>query len=219
MAFDKLTVKSISGLRKQEETLPSTYTGEAFLSLFDATRNLEREQIQQEVRLITELDGPLNFVAGGIYISDELDFRSYATVGLSSLFPGAPFLDERGYVNLDLRGITGNPGHGIVKQDRKSWALYTDGTLRAERAVQHHRGGALHQGQEGLLQAHRRWRPLQPVQPSFGMRSRQTPASVGPCDQLHRRAFHHGQPRRARRLADRSAQPSAAGFRLSVHRR
>ena len=50
MAFDKLTVKSISGLRKQEETLPSTYTGEAFLSLFDATRNLEREQIQQEVR-------------------------------------------------------------------------------------------------------------------------------------------------------------------------
>ena len=54
MAFDKFTVKSISGLRKQEETLPSTYTGEAFLSLFDATRNLEREQIQQEVRFVTD---------------------------------------------------------------------------------------------------------------------------------------------------------------------
>lgn len=132
-SLDQFTVKAISGLREQEETLPSTYTGEAFLSLFDATRNLEREQFQQEVRVISEFAGPLNFVVGGIYISDELDFRSYATVGLSSLFPTGlnpdlPFFDERGYVNMDLRGITGNPGHGIVKQDRKSWALYADGS-------------------------------------------------------------------------------------------
>ena len=32
------TIKSITGYREQEETLPSTYTGEAFLSLFDANR-------------------------------------------------------------------------------------------------------------------------------------------------------------------------------------
>ena len=85
------TIKSITGYREQEETLPSTYTGEAFLSLFDATRNLEREQFQQEIRLITEFDGPLNFAVGGIFISDDLDFRSYATVGLSSLFPERHF--------------------------------------------------------------------------------------------------------------------------------
>ena len=132
-SLDQFTVKSISGLREQVETLPSTYTGEAFLSLFDATRNLEREQFQQEVRVVSEFEGPLNFVVGGIYISDELDFRAYSTVGLSSLFPtglnpAAPFFDERGYVNMDLRGVTGNPNHGIVKQDRKSWALYADGT-------------------------------------------------------------------------------------------
>ncbi len=136
--FDWFSIKSITGLREQEETLPSTYTGEAFLSLFDATRNLEREQLQQEVRLITELDGPLNLVAGGIYISDELDFRAYSTVGLTSilqpplntLLAGAPLsLDSRGYVDFDLRGITGNPNHGIVEQDRKSWAVYTDGTF------------------------------------------------------------------------------------------
>ncbi len=126
--FDKFSIKSITGYREQQETLPSTYTGEAFLSLFDATRNLEREQFQQEVRLISELDGPVNFVLGGIYISDLLDFRSYATVGLSSLFPGAPVFDERGFVNLDLRGITGDPGSGQVQQDRNSWALYADGT-------------------------------------------------------------------------------------------
>ncbi len=128
--FDQFSIKSITGLREQEETLPSTYTGEAFISLFDATRNLEREQIQQEVRLVTELDGPLNFVAGGIYISDELDFRAYSTVGLSSLFTAIPgVFDERGYYAMDLRGVTGNPNHGIVKQDRKSWAVYADGTF------------------------------------------------------------------------------------------
>ncbi len=135
LGFDNFQIKSITGYREQEETLPSTYTGEAFLSLFDATRNLEREQFQQEVRLVTEFDGPLNVVAGGIYLRDQLDFRSYATVGLSSLFPiginpALPLLDERGYVDMDLRGITGDPAHGIVKQDRKSWALYADGTFQ-----------------------------------------------------------------------------------------
>lgn len=130
-SFDQFLLKSITGYREQEETLPSTYTGEAFISLFDATRNLEREQFQQEVRLVTELDGPLNFVTGGIYLRDELDFRSYATVGLSSLFTALPgVFDERGYYAMDLRGITGDPGHGIVEQDRKSWAIYADGSFQ-----------------------------------------------------------------------------------------
>ena len=129
-SMENYTIKSITGFREQEETLPSTYTGEAFLSLYDATRNLEREQFQQEIRIVSEFDGPLNFVAGGIYISDELDFRSYATVGLSSLFAGAPLFDNRGFLNLDLRGITGDPGAGQVKQDRESLAFYADGTYQ-----------------------------------------------------------------------------------------
>jgi iron complex outermembrane recepter protein len=135
-SMENFTIKSNTGYREQEETLPSTYTGEAFLSLFDATRNLEREQFQQELRLVSEFDGPLNFVVGGIYISDELDFRSYATVGLSALFPsvlgGGAFFDDRGFVNMDLRGITGDPGSGQVKQDRESLAFYADGTYQID---------------------------------------------------------------------------------------
>ena len=119
--FDLGYIKSTTGYREQQETLPSTYTGEAFLSLYDATRNLEREQIQQEVRFVSELDGPFNFVAGGIYLEDLLEFRAYATVGLVSLLGPGP--------NMDLRNITGDPGHGIVEQDRKSWAVYGDGTF------------------------------------------------------------------------------------------
>ena len=127
-SFGDYTIKSVTGYREQEETLPSTYTGEAFLSLFDATRNLEREQFQQEIRLLSEFDGPLNFVVGAIYLTDDLDFRSYATVGLSSLFPGPAFFDDRGFLDLDLRGITGDPGAGQVKQERESTAFYADGT-------------------------------------------------------------------------------------------
>ena len=127
-SFDNYTIKSVTGYREQEETLPSTYTGEAFLSLFDATRNLEREQFQQEIRLLSEFDGPLNFAVGAIYLTDDLDFRAFATVGLSSLFPGAPLFDDRGFVNLDVRGITGDPGAGQVQQERESTAFYADGT-------------------------------------------------------------------------------------------
>ncbi|MYF09593.1 MAG: TonB-dependent receptor, partial [Gammaproteobacteria bacterium] len=119
--FDLGYIKSTTGYREQQETLPSTYTGEAFLSLYDATRNLEREQFQQEVRFVSELDGPFNFVAGGIYLEDLLEFRAYATVGLVSLLGPGP--------NMDLRNLTGDPTHGIVEQDRKSWAVYGDGTF------------------------------------------------------------------------------------------
>ena len=133
--LDYGTVKSITGYREHSEILPSTYTGEAFVSLFDASRNLEREQFQQELRFVSELDGPFNFVVGGIYITDELDFVAYSTQGLASLIPGfnfntLSFFDERGYLNLDLRNLTGDPGFGVVKQDRKSWAIYGDGTFQ-----------------------------------------------------------------------------------------
>ncbi len=131
--LERFTIKSITGFREQEETLPSTYTGEAFLSLFDATRNLERDQFQQEFRLLTNFDGPLNFVVGGIYIEDNLDFRSFATVGLTAIIPAlnagtGSFLDDRGFINLDLRNITGDPSAGKVRQDRESTAFYIDGT-------------------------------------------------------------------------------------------
>ena len=56
-------IKSITGYRKQEQRLPSTYTGEAFLTLFDSTRNTSRHTTQQEIRFVSDFDGPFNFVA------------------------------------------------------------------------------------------------------------------------------------------------------------
>lgn len=117
LEFDNFSLRSITGYREQSEILPSTYTGEAFLSLFDASRNLEREQFQQELRFVSNFDGPVNFVAGGIYLTDDLDFVAYSTVGLTSLFP--PF---------DLRQITNDPNVGSLSQERESLAFYLDGS-------------------------------------------------------------------------------------------
>ena len=41
--------------RNHEERNASTYTGEAFASLYDASRNTERDQMQQEFRLTRNL--------------------------------------------------------------------------------------------------------------------------------------------------------------------
>jgi iron complex outermembrane receptor protein len=60
---DIATFKLLAGYREQEEILPSTYTGEAYLSLFDAGRNTTRDNLQIEFRAASKLDGPFNFVA------------------------------------------------------------------------------------------------------------------------------------------------------------
>lgn len=129
LSFDQFSIKSITGYREQQETLPSTYTGEAFVSLFDASRNLEREQFQQEIRLQSEFDGPFNFLVGGAYATDDLDFRAFSTVGLTGLIPTGG-VDSRGFLNFfNSRNFTGDPGHGYVQQDRESIAFYADGTF------------------------------------------------------------------------------------------
>ena len=139
LELGSFTLTSITGYRYQEETLPSTYTGEAFISLFDASRNLERDQIQQEFRLISNFDGPFNFVAGAGYFEDNLEFRAVSTVGLQSLLPQihpttGTFFDPRGFINLNLDFIN-DPGTGNVSQDRTSYAVYADGTYEVTDAL------------------------------------------------------------------------------------
>lgn len=138
--FDAFDVKSISGVRYQQETLPSTYTGEAFESLFNATRNLERTQAQQELRFITKFDGPFNFVTGGAYYADNVNFRAFANVGLSALFRpltraalALPIVDANNNIFVDGATIT-DPSTTLTRQKRSGWALYWDGTYKLDDA-------------------------------------------------------------------------------------
>ena len=124
---DTLTLKLLTGYRSHKESLPSTYTGEAFNSLFDANRSLEREQIQLEARAITNLDGPFNFVAGAVYSEDNVDMRAIATLGFLGLL-GVAGVDDDGRFILPQNRFD-DPGTGSAKQDRESWAIYMDGTF------------------------------------------------------------------------------------------
>ncbi|MFN3233285.1 MAG: TonB-dependent receptor [Alphaproteobacteria bacterium] len=146
LSLDEVTLQLLIGYRDHEEILPSTYTGEAFRSLFDASRNTKEEQFQIELRASTEFDGPFNFVFGATYQTHDVDMLSYATVGLTSLItlnppvPGGTsvfdvngneigLLDADGALNIDTRTLRGDHASGGARQDRETYAVYLDGSF------------------------------------------------------------------------------------------
>ncbi len=115
--FDKYEVKWILGARNQDEVLASTYTGEAYTSQYDASRNTEREQLQNELRVSTNYGGPFNFVAGAAYYEDDVDFLVFGNLGYFLIFagPDAEFYRDTYEVQA-------------TSQDRESLAFYIDGS-------------------------------------------------------------------------------------------
>jgi iron complex outermembrane receptor protein len=136
LTYDDFNLKLITAYRHITEILPDTYTGEAFLSLFDASRNTTRKQAQIELRGSTTFDGPFNIVGGLVYSYDKTDMVAYSTVGLSSLLPqtdaalghpsnGNPFLDDRGFINLNFDYLN-DPTMSGARQKRNTYAIYAD---------------------------------------------------------------------------------------------
>ncbi len=138
LTTDQLTWKLIYGQRDMEEILPSTYTGEAFQSLFDASRNTTKDQQQIELRVSSEFDGPLNFVAGASFAEEDTDMLAYATVGLSGLLTFVdpdgdastpnPILNPDGTLALETDYVT-DPTSGGAAQERDTTAFYADFTF------------------------------------------------------------------------------------------
>ncbi len=116
-ALGDYTLYSVTGWRNQESHLPSTYTGKVFETLFDATRDDERETFQQEIRLVSDLDGPFNFVTGVYYQEEDIDFCVVQVVG---------------FVDLLLEGqpdfLSNNPLILCNTQQAEALAAYVDGT-------------------------------------------------------------------------------------------
>ena len=121
-SLDNFTIKSITGYREQEEILNSTYTGESYTSLYDASRNSVRETFQQELRLTSDLDGPLNFVLGAAYYTDDVDFNVFGRFGFVPLQAGAAIFDDI----LQIQA---------TDQERESTAFYIDGTYELTEAT------------------------------------------------------------------------------------
>ena len=116
---DQFTLYANAGRREQESRLPSTYTGHIGpVSLFDATRDDNRETSQVEVRVGSELNGPFNFTTGLYYQKDDTDFCVLQVVGfLDNFFLGTP-----------PAFFNNNPLILCNRQRANAKALYFDGT-------------------------------------------------------------------------------------------
>ena len=126
------SIRSISGYREENQQFPSTYTGEAFTTLFDSTRVNARKTLQQELRYVSNFDAPFNFISGATYLKDEFDFFAFFSVGLTALIPSADpasggFITADGFVSLDTRALS-DYQYQFTTQDREEWGLYWDGS-------------------------------------------------------------------------------------------
>ncbi|HKJ18372.1 MAG TPA: TonB-dependent receptor [Xanthomonadales bacterium] len=116
---DEYTLHFNAGKREQKSRLPSSYGGATGpISLFDATRDDNRDTSQAEVRVGSSLDGNFNFTAGLYYQEDDTEFCVEQYVGfLDGFFTGAPpdFFND-------------NPLLLCNRQDADAIAAYIDGT-------------------------------------------------------------------------------------------
>ena len=125
--FDFGTLTSVTGRRKQDSSLPNTYTGQApvaadgeVLSLFDANRSDERKTFQQELRFATRLNGPIDFVAGAFYQRDNTSFCVSQLLGFLDLASGP----------LPFGSWNQNPYILCNAQKARSTALFVEGNWK-----------------------------------------------------------------------------------------
>ncbi|CCA90442.1 MULTISPECIES: TonB-dependent receptor [unclassified Novosphingobium] len=121
------TFTSVSGYRFQRSRIPNSYAGATaegsdgqLLSFFDATRDDDRKTWQQELRFASDFQGPFNFVAGGFYQRDKIDFCVSQILGFLDLTSGPlPF------------GEWNNTPYLLCNaQKAKSRALFFEGTFK-----------------------------------------------------------------------------------------
>lgn len=124
--FDIGTLTSVTGWRSQRSRLPNSYPGHAPLdaqgnplSIFDATRDDDRETFQQEVRFASDFEGPFNLVAGGFYQSDNTDFCVSQILGFLDLTAGP----------LPFGNWNDTPYILCNAQEATSTALFGEGTF------------------------------------------------------------------------------------------
>jgi iron complex outermembrane receptor protein len=123
---DDYTLYFNLGNREQISRLPSSYGGNPGpVSLFDATRDDDRDTTQAELRIASNTDNPFNFVVGAYYQDDDTDFCVLQVVGMLDGF--TEFLTPP--PNLSPAGLFNNlPLLLCSTQDAEAKAIYADGT-------------------------------------------------------------------------------------------
>lgn len=121
------TITSVTGYRSQRSRIPNSYAGATavgsdgeLLSFFDATRDDNRKTWQQELRFASDFQGPFNFVAGGFYQRDKIDFCVSQILGFLDLTSGP----------LPFGEWNSTPYILCNAQRAKSRAVFFEGTLK-----------------------------------------------------------------------------------------
>lgn len=82
-------IHGMIGYRKQESRLPNEYLGTPYNSFFAARRDDDRETFQVELRLTSDSEGPFNYVLGGFFQSNDVEFCVLQQLGLTEFFGSA----------------------------------------------------------------------------------------------------------------------------------
>ena len=87
------TLHGVFGARSQDSRLPNTYTGAVPLtaegeqiSLFDASRDDNRDTYQAEIRLASNNEGPIDWVVGGFWQQNDAVFCVAQMLGVNAFF-------------------------------------------------------------------------------------------------------------------------------------
>ena len=132
-SLGSFSIASNTGYRFQASRLPNTYTGAVptltnghEISLFDASRDDNRNTFQQEVRLISQFDGPFNFQTGAFYQRNDVAFTVAQALGFVDVILGLP----------QGAGLNDNPQVLSNRQKASAYAVYADGTYNVTDKLQ-----------------------------------------------------------------------------------
>ncbi len=117
--LDNHTLYGLIGYREQDSRLPSEYLGTAYESFFAATRDDDRETLQIEGRIASDLDGQFNYVVGGFYQTNDVEFCVLQQLGLLEFFGSA------------VPGVLDNDNPLLLcnRQDATAYAAFADVTI------------------------------------------------------------------------------------------
>jgi len=84
--LDNHTISGVFGYRDQTSRIPNEYLGTSFPSFFAASRDDNRETMQVEARIASDLPGPVNYVIGGFYQRNDAEFCVLQQLGFFEFF-------------------------------------------------------------------------------------------------------------------------------------
>lgn len=144
------TLHSVTGYREEKARLASTFMGEVRTSLFDATRDNDRDTFQQEFRVDSNFNGPVNFVTGVFYQEDDTNFCVTQALGLVDFFgPAASPNAALGAAGLPLLATnTWNDNPSVLCNQQKATAMAIFGDMTWQVTDTFSLGGGVRQSYE-----------------------------------------------------------------------